>query len=82
MPGDLSYFKAVLISLDQFANTLFFGYPDETISSRSYRWDVCGKRHWPRKVIDSIANFFGDRNHCEESFISERIGRQLPPEAR
>ena len=37
---------------------------------------------WPYRLIDRVASFFGDANHCEESFKSERLGRQLPPEAR
>lgn len=82
MPAELSYPKAVLIALDQLLNTLCFGWPDETISSRSYRWDIHGKRHWPRAMIDRIAKVFGDNDHCRESYISERTGRQLPPEAR
>ena len=82
MPGELSYGKNLLIALDQLLNALIGGFCDETLSSRSYRWDVAGKRHWPRRCIDRIAAILGDRNHCEESFISEREGRQLPPEAR
>lgn len=70
--------KAVLIALDQLLNAVLGGYPDETISSRSWRWHVAGVRHWPRAVLDCL---FGD-SHCKESFESERFGRQLPPEAR
>ncbi|WP_346773712.1 hypothetical protein [Desulfovibrio sp. ZJ200] len=36
----------------------------------------------PRKVIDALALLFGDREHCRQSFESERQGRQLPPECR
>ena len=32
-----AYFKNVLIGFDQFANTVFGGHPDETISARSGR---------------------------------------------
>ncbi len=82
MPGDIAYGKAVLIALDQAVNTLCGGWPDETLSSRAWRWHMGGVRHWPCRVIDRAATFFGDTNHCEESFMSERLGRQLPPEAR
>jgi len=78
----MQYLKRVLIALDQLLNTIFMGWPDETISSRAYRWDKDGIRHWPRKLIDGIAWVFGDKNHCYESYVSERIGRQLPPELR
>lgn len=75
-----SYFKAVLIALDQLGNALLGGWPDETFSSRCWRWDVDGKTAWPRKAVDLL--FWFDQDHCKESFISERIGRQLPPELR
>ena len=80
MPGDIGYCKAVLIALDQLGNAILGGWPDETFSSRCWRWDVDGKTHWPRKAVDLL--FWFDRDHCRESFISERIGRQLPPELR
>ena len=76
------YLKHVLIAVDQLLNAMFHGWPDETISSRSYRWDKDNVRHWPRYIIDRIALIFGDKNHCYESYVSERIGRQLPPELR
>ncbi len=82
MPGELGYGKAVLIALDQTLNALGGGWPDETLSSRAWRWHVDGVRHWPCRVIDRVAVLLGDKNHCEESFKSERTGRQLPPEAR
>ena len=77
-----NYVKNVAIAVDQLINTLACGWPDETISSRSYRWSVHGIRSWPRVLIDTVANVFGDKNHCFESYRSERNGRQLPPELR
>ena len=74
--------KAILIALDQLLNTIFLGWPDETISSRAWRWEKDGIRSWPRKVIDRIALLFNDPNHCQDSYKSERLGRQLPPELR
>ena len=82
MPGDITYGKAVFIALDQLVNTVCGGWPDETLSSRAWRWHVDGVRHWPCRMIDCVAALLGDKNHCEESFKSERLGRQLPPEAR
>ena len=82
MPGALGYGKAVFIALDQVVNALGGGLPDETLSSRAWRWHVDGVRHWPCRIIDRVAAFFDDVNHCKESFLSERLGRQLPPEAR
>ena len=74
--------KAILIALDQLLNALAGGWPDETISSRAYRWDVSGVRSWPRLCIDRVAAWLGDTDHCRASFESERLGRQLPPELR
>ena len=80
--------KQLLIAIDQLANVLLSAvflprekaYADETLSSHAYRMDVKGTRKWPRKLIDTL--LFFDKNHCEESFLSERMGRQLPPECR
>lgn len=82
MPGGMSYGKAVLVALDQLVNALCGGWPDETISSRAWRLELAGVRSWPRRVIDLAARLFGDRDHCRESYESERLGRQLPPELR
>lgn len=76
----MSRAKRILIALDQLINALCNGWPDETISSRAWRWEQRGKRSWPRKLIDGL--FFFDPDHCRESYESERQGRQLPPELR
>ena len=78
----MSRLKKILIALDQFLAVAFFAqaWPDETFSSMCWRWELSGKRSWPRKVIDTL--FFWDRDHCRESYESERQGRQLPPELR
>ena len=80
MPGELSYLKSLLIGGDQLINALCGGWPDETISSRAYRWEMGGQRSWPRKLIDLL--FFWEADHCRESYASERMDRQLPPELR
>ncbi len=72
--------KAILIALDQLVNTLAGGWPDETFSSRCWRWSKDGKRDWPRRVVDGL--FFLEVEHCKSSYESERLGRQLPPELR
>ncbi|MDL2266753.1 pseudouridine synthase [Desulfovibrio sp. OttesenSCG-928-G15] len=72
--------KSVLIAFDQFVNALCAGWPDETISSRAWRWHRNGTRTWPHKLIDTL--FFWDPDHCRQSFLSERLGRQQPPETR
>lgn len=72
--------KQVLIALDQFVNTLCNGWADETLSSRCWRWELNGKRSWPRKLVDRL--FFWDKNHCRESYESELKRLQCPPELR
>ena len=82
MPAGMSYAKAVLIALDQLANALLGGWPDETLCSRAWRWHRDGVRRWPCRMLDCVARALGDRDHCRESYESERQGRQLPPELR
>lgn len=72
--------KQVLIALDQLMNTLLNGWADETLSSRCWRWELNGKRSWPRKLVDAL--FFWDKNHCRESYESELKRLQCPPELR
>ena len=76
----MSYARRILIAVDQLLNAILNGWPDETLSSRAWRWERDGVRSWPRKLIDII--FFREENHCRESYESEREGRQLPPELR
>jgi hypothetical protein len=55
------YFWNVLIALDQLANTLLGGDPDETISSRA------GKRQRSGKLAYCICRVLHwiDRGHCD-----------------
>lgn len=73
-------FLQLLVAIDQTLNCvigLFIGgsWADETISSRAYR-------EFPRsaKVIDTLLWF--DKDHCRESYESEQLRLQLPPELR
>ena len=74
----MNYWKNLLIAVDQLVNALIGGWPDETLSSRCYRWARDGVRAWPRKLVDGL--FFWQREHCKSSYESEREGRQSPPE--
>lgn len=76
----MSYIRRLLIAVDQLLNAVLGGWPDETLSSRAWRWELNGVRSWPRKLIDAL--FFREVDHCRESYESERLGRQLPPELR
>jgi len=75
-----SYLLKISISLDQLANTILKGEPDETLSSRAYRADTKGRLfgRFFRPVIDGV--FFWQENHCADSYISEVKRRQLPIE--
>lgn len=82
------YAKNFLVALDQLVNAVCGGWPDETLSSRSFRWSRDGLRHWPRRVIDGL--FFWDTEkregltvcHCQLSYESEQLRLQQPPELR
>ena len=78
------YCKNLMIAVDQLVNALFCGWPDETLSSASFRASRDGVRHWPRRMIDSL--FWWDRKgqtrHCELSYNSEQLRLQCPPELR
>ena len=83
-----AYAKHLLVALDQLVNAVCGGWPDETLSSRAFRWSRDGLRHWPCRIIDRL--FFWDAEarggritrHCQLSYESERQGRQQPPELR
>jgi hypothetical protein len=79
MPG---YAYKLLVACDQLLNTLLGGWPDETLSSRCWRWHKDGVRSWPCRWLDTLAVLFGDRDHCRSAYDSERHRRQLPPELR
>lgn len=62
------YFWNVLVSLDQLVNTILFGDPDETISSRLGKRARRGEKF--AVFICKILNFF-DKCHCEKSIESD-----------
>ena len=66
------YFWNVLIAIDQLANTVIGGDPDETISSRAgkkVRTGKTGPWHWLCLVLHKF-----DSNHCRES-VEEDEGK-------
>ena len=62
----MKYVWNVLIGIDQLANAILFGDPDETISSRLGKRARSGKKDWVTRflcwALDKI-----DRNHCEDA---------------
>ena len=64
-----------LIALDQAINTLFGGYPDETISARSWRCREHKVWWLARKAIDGL--FFWQQQHCRAAYLSELRRKHL-----
>jgi len=58
------YFWRILISIDQLVNTIFNGYPDETISSRAAKAKRKNKR-WGCLLCRFLDIF--EKDHCEKS---------------
>ncbi|MGH6625148.1 MAG: hypothetical protein ACRECD_01150 [Burkholderiaceae bacterium] len=77
----MNYLLQVLIALDQFFNTLFGGWADETISSHLYRLKRDGK---PWGFLADLVNaiFFWQHDHCRGAYEAERRRQQLEPEMR
>lgn len=69
------YFWNLLIAVDQFANTILGGDPDETISSRMGKHVKEGKCKFCKLIcllLDKI-----DPGHCDSSIESDEGGRQV-----
>lgn len=69
------YICNLLISFDQFVNTLFGGDPDETISSRLGKWHRAGKdstgvRHIVYKIANPIVELF-QKEHFKKSIEND-----------
>lgn len=70
-----TYFKNVLLGLDQLGNTLIGGSPDETISARTYREYIeSDKKKWSLtvKIIEALFS----EGHGEDAVIGEFSGDQ------
>jgi len=68
-----TYLWNLLVSLDQFINTVLGGFPDETISSRAAKSRKRGKR-WACilcRILDRI-----DPDHCDKT-VEPDEGRPL-----
>ena len=72
------YLLSVLIALDQLANALLLGAPDETLSARAYRTEQQGRVFGKlfRPAIDTLLCF--DKDHCHQAYLSEFRKLQLP----
>lgn len=72
----------VLIGLDQLANTVLAGEPDETLSSRAHRMREKGQPVWGWTARAINALFFWQADHCREAFEAEQRRLQQPPALR
>lgn len=80
----IKYCKNVLIALDQLANTLCWGYPDETISATAYRKSL-EKGHYFYKFLKFVLDVTFSpikQDHCFQSYVSEKERKQLPDNYR
>lgn len=73
------YLLNVAIALDQLANALRGGAPDETLSAAAWRTEQQGRvlGRFFRPAIDMLFRPL-EKDHCFESYESERTGRHLP----
>ena len=70
-----AYWLNLAIGIDQLANTVLAGHPDETLSSRAWRAEQSGQRYWgwTRRAIDLL--FFWQPGHCRAAYEAERKRR-------
>lgn len=54
----------ILVSLDQLANTLLAGDPDETLSSRMGKYVQRGRGWIPCRICKLLDVVFKQKNHC------------------
>ena len=50
----MHYGRKIAVALDQLINALLGGWPDESLSARSWRWHRDAKRDWPRFLINKL----------------------------
>ncbi len=74
--------KQTLIAIDQFVNTFFKGYADETISARAWRNRNKTKAWGFARILIDCLFFVFTRNHCKIAYESEVERKQLPKEYR
>lgn len=71
----IKYGYNLLLGVDQMANVILLGFPDETISGRTGRAIASGRAKWYIKlwriILDAGARCFGDKNHALNSIEPE-----------
>ena len=61
-----AYLLRIGDALSQLGNTIAGGHPNESISGRAYR-----EQRAHRHLIDGFFAWFGDCNHCRESYMND-----------
>ena len=67
----MSYLLNIAIAIDQLANALLAGDPDETLSSRAHRMAVKGQSYWGWTERAINAMFFWQNQHCAWAYQFE-----------
>lgn len=57
----------ILIAIDQLFNALFFGDPDETMSSRMGKYVTRGRGFIPCVLCKLLDIVFREKDHCKNS---------------
>ncbi len=80
----MAYLTNIVIAVNQLANAVLNGSPDETLSARSWRTEQSGKTFGTffRPLIDALFLLALQRNHCKKAYAEERARKQLPSEYR
>lgn len=70
-----TYVMKVLIAVDQLANAVRGGHPDETLSAAAHRQHMDGRSGW-RNLINAL--FWWQEDHCRDAHINEMARKHLP----
>ena len=73
-----NYLLNLAIGIDQMANTLIGGAPDETLSARAHRMRVKGHKYWGWTAGAINLLFFWQVDHCLSAYRAEVLRRQYP----
>jgi hypothetical protein len=72
------YIYQNVVSWDQDINAKFGGSADETLSSRCFRLNHIRTYRALELFVNVIFRPFQGKNHCENAYIKEVLGRQYP----
>lgn len=76
----MTWLRETGLALTRLGNAVLGGLAEESMSSRAWRMDHKGKL-WgqiARPIIDGVFAIFGQYNHCQVSYYSDRNKLPLP----